>query len=130
MMFCNQSKPLAWELNFNTNKSTDFKNFLILVLEEIKNNTYLEDKRKAGLLWIYMENASIHRNSEIKELTNSKSFNIIFGPTYTPEYNLVEICFRNLNNSFITYSSTTSKIRLYNILGSMQWRRSKNPCWI
>lgn len=49
---------------------------------------------------IIMDNASIHKTHEVKRAFNSKGFNVLHSPPYTPECNPIENVFSYIKNCF------------------------------
>lgn len=49
---------------------------------------------------ILLDNASIHKSKNLKELVESKSCNLMFTPPYTPEFNPIEMSFGTIKNKF------------------------------
>ena len=79
-------KPFTTVLNHST-KGIDVANF-------IRGMPYAEGAT------ILMDNASIHTTREVKAACNDKRYNILFTPSYSPEYNPIEMVFGAIKNDF------------------------------
>ena len=54
----------------------------------------------AGGATIIMDNASIHKTREVRKACEDKRYKILFTPSYSPEYNPIEMVFGSIKNDF------------------------------
>ena len=56
-----------------------------------------------------MDNASIHKTKELKEILNHKKYNVVYTPPYSPEFNPIEMVFGNIKHHYYKhrYDSNT-----------------------
>jgi len=58
---------------------------------------------------LLMDNASIHRTKELKEVLNFKEYSVVYTPPYSPEFNPIEMVFGNIKHHYYKhrYDSNT-----------------------
>lgn len=95
-----KNKILYYTFNTFTNKSEHFRQFLEDLLKVIRSDDYLYGMFKADRVWVYVDNAGIHKTSEIKGYCRYVGLNIIYAPPYRPEFNLIEHIFGYLKRKF------------------------------
>jgi hypothetical protein len=74
--------------------------FFEYVLKEIKKDDYLCEKIECNKLWLHLDNHGVHYSHNLnKNVLNNKG-NLLFPPTYRPEYNLAQYVFSYLKKIF------------------------------
>jgi len=82
-------------------KSINFNKFMKKIMN--KNN------------YIFMDNASIHKNAPFKKFINDNNFNVIYNIPYHSELNPIEYIFSLLRKELLTYDNSTFK-QIINII--------------
>ena len=65
--------------------------------------------------YIFMDNASIHKNALFKKFINDNNFNVIYNIPYHSELNPIEYIFSLLRKELLTYDNSTFK-QIINII--------------
>jgi transposase len=81
---------LAWHTVPKSIKKADFIAFLL----KIKNSV------GAKPVYLYLDNLRLHYNIEVKRVASEANISIIYAPTYSSQYNPVEICWLLLKRIF------------------------------
>jgi transposase len=50
--------------------------------------------------YLLLDNASIHRTQHFRDVVNTKGFNVLYTPPYSPEYNCIELIFGQIKSAF------------------------------
>lgn len=83
------SGVLAYKIKIGSLQSSDLLEFIASELPQLENNN-----RK----YIIMDNASIHKTSEVREALNRKNYILKFLPPYSPQLNPIEEFFACLKS--------------------------------
>lgn len=57
--------------------------------------------------WVIMDNCSIHKGEKIRELIESAGANLLYLPTYSPEFNPIENCWSKFKSILRKISART-----------------------
>lgn len=114
--FDNRPLPIYGYALKGQQASTDRKHYTLLmavfnngfkqykILETSVNSAifyeFIKDLNLQKGTTILLDNASIHKSKNLKELVESKSCNLMFTPPYTPEFNPIEMSFGTIKNKF------------------------------
>ena len=61
---------------------------------------------------IIMDNVSFHHSKIIKNYINSKNWNIIYTPPYSPNFNPIENIFSKIKNYYRKYKSIEDSFKI------------------
>ena len=84
----------------DTNKADDIIDYLKGLEETLLNKDDIKHKLRSGKVWIYLDNAGIHKTKEVREFIRASKLNVIYGPPYNPQINLAEFIFGLLKRKF------------------------------
>ena len=91
---------LHYVIKSKTTNTNDFKSFLQEVVNKIENNEVLSNCKRSNKLWLFMDNASIHKTKVVRDFIRENKLNVIYSVPYRPEYNLAEKIFAFLKMKF------------------------------
>jgi transposase len=104
---------LHYKISEKSTKSQDIVKFLEELINSIKENKDLKDKYNNKKIFLYMDNAAVHRNKYVSKSLENTKLNVLFGIPYCPELNCSEYIFSILKKKF---RSIITDDRYFNIL--------------
>ena len=99
MAVCN-SGIVHYKLNRRNNKATNIEKFIRQLITELKSNESYSKTYYSSDFVLVMDNASIHRGSEVKSIIEASRLRVLFLPPYSPQFNPIEKVFALMKNGF------------------------------
>jgi len=101
-------KVVHYQAKAETLDSDGMEDFINQLLEKTKEDKDLNKAYNNNSLWLYFDNARVHKSKKVKKYLESTNFSVIYGAAYHPQYDMAEFVFGFLKARFYRNICTTS----------------------
>lgn len=96
----NKEKVISYSIYSNNTTKIEMINFFNKVMDEIRSDSMLKKQFENNNIIFYLDNASYHHSKILIDFFVKNRMRIIYGPPYSPEFNLVELIFSYLKGKY------------------------------